>query len=51
MGIRPAPGYPACPDHAEKDKIWKLLNVEENTGGHYVDRKSRHVSGLPAASV
>jgi 5-methyltetrahydrofolate--homocysteine methyltransferase len=31
-GIRPAPGYPACPDHTEKWTIWKLLNVEENTG-------------------
>ena len=31
-GIRPAPGYPACPDHLEKLTIWKLLNVEENTG-------------------
>lgn len=29
-GIRPAPGYPACPDHLEKLTIWKLLNVEEN---------------------
>jgi cobalamin-dependent methionine synthase I len=28
-GIRPAPGYPACPDHLEKPTIWKLLNVEE----------------------
>ena len=27
-GIRPAPGYPACPDHKEKDKIWKILDVE-----------------------
>jgi cobalamin-dependent methionine synthase I len=27
-GIRPAPGYPACPDHLEKSTIWKLLNVE-----------------------
>ena len=25
IGIRPAPGYPSCPDHSEKDKIWKLL--------------------------
>lgn len=32
QGIRPAPGYPACPDHSEKAKIWKLLNVEEKTG-------------------
>ena len=31
-GIRPAPGYPAQPDHTEKELIWKLLNVEENTG-------------------
>ena len=27
QGIRPAPGYPSCPDHSEKDKIWKLLDV------------------------
>ena len=32
QGIRPAPGYPACPDHTEKALIWKLLKVEENTG-------------------
>jgi 5-methyltetrahydrofolate--homocysteine methyltransferase len=31
-GIRPAPGYPACPDHTEKAAIWKLLDVEKNTG-------------------
>jgi 5-methyltetrahydrofolate--homocysteine methyltransferase len=31
-GIRPAPGYPACPDHTEKAKIWQLLKVEERTG-------------------
>jgi 5-methyltetrahydrofolate--homocysteine methyltransferase len=31
-GIRPAPGYPACPDHTEKAKLWELLDVEENTG-------------------
>jgi 5-methyltetrahydrofolate--homocysteine methyltransferase len=31
-GIRPAPGYPACPDHTEKTKLWDLLDVEENTG-------------------
>ncbi|MEQ8207757.1 MAG: vitamin B12 dependent-methionine synthase activation domain-containing protein, partial [Woeseia sp.] len=28
-GIRPAPGYPACPDHTEKAKLWELLNAEE----------------------
>jgi len=31
-GIRPAPGYPAQPDHTEKPMIWKLLDVEKNTG-------------------
>ena len=31
-GIRPAPGYPACPDHTEKGTIWQLLDVEANTG-------------------
>jgi 5-methyltetrahydrofolate--homocysteine methyltransferase len=31
-GIRPAPGYPACPDHTEKAQLWRLLNVEANTG-------------------
>ncbi len=31
-GIRPAPGYPACPDHTEKGTIWELLDVEKNTG-------------------
>ncbi len=31
-GIRPAPGYPACPDHLEKTTIWELLEVEKNTG-------------------
>jgi 5-methyltetrahydrofolate--homocysteine methyltransferase len=31
-GVRPAPGYPACPDHTEKGTIWRLLDVEKNTG-------------------
>ncbi len=31
-GIRPAAGYPACPDHTEKGKLWRLLDVEANTG-------------------
>ncbi|CAD0001376.1 MULTISPECIES: methionine synthase [Flavobacterium] len=31
-GIRPAPGYPACPDHLEKPTIWKLLDVEKQIG-------------------
>ena len=46
-GIRPAPGYPACPDHAEKDKIWALLNVEENTGITLTESRAM----FPAASV
>jgi 5-methyltetrahydrofolate--homocysteine methyltransferase len=31
-GIRPAPGYPACPEHTEKQTLWQLLDVEKNTG-------------------
>jgi 5-methyltetrahydrofolate--homocysteine methyltransferase len=31
-GIRPAAGYPACPDHTEKAAVWRLLDVEKNTG-------------------
>jgi 5-methyltetrahydrofolate--homocysteine methyltransferase len=31
-GVRPAPGYPACPDHTEKGTIWRLLDVEARTG-------------------
>jgi len=31
-GIRPAAGYPACPDHTEKGSLWRLLNVQANTG-------------------
>jgi len=32
QGIRPAYGYPACPDHTEKEKLWKLLDAEASTG-------------------
>jgi 5-methyltetrahydrofolate--homocysteine methyltransferase len=32
QGIRPAPGYPACPEHTEKRTLWKLLDAEKNTG-------------------
>ncbi|OSQ38454.1 methionine synthase [Thalassospira mesophila] len=32
QGIRPAPGYPACPDHTEKGTLWQLLNAEKLTG-------------------
>jgi 5-methyltetrahydrofolate--homocysteine methyltransferase len=31
-GIRPAPGYPACPDHTEKALLWQLLDAEKNAG-------------------
>jgi 5-methyltetrahydrofolate--homocysteine methyltransferase len=46
-GIRPAPGYPACPDHSEKDKIWDLLKVEKNTGITLTETRAM----FPAASV
>ncbi|MGH8271899.1 MAG: methionine synthase, partial [Gammaproteobacteria bacterium] len=32
QGIRPAPGYPACPEHTEKAKLWSLLNAQKNAG-------------------
>jgi 5-methyltetrahydrofolate--homocysteine methyltransferase len=46
-GIRPAPGYPACPDHLEKKTIWKLLEVEERIGVTLTDS----LAMWPAASV
>ena len=46
-GIRPAPGYPACPDHTEKATLWKLLDVERNIG---VQLTESFVM-MPAASV
>ncbi|MFT5848031.1 MAG: 5-methyltetrahydrofolate--homocysteine methyltransferase [Psychroserpens sp.] len=46
-GIRPAPGYPACPDHLEKTTIWKLLDVEENIGVTLTES----LAMWPAASV
>jgi 5-methyltetrahydrofolate--homocysteine methyltransferase len=36
-GIRPAPGYPACPDHTEKVKLWELLDVQAETGIELTD--------------
>ena len=36
-GIRPAPGYPACPDHTEKSKLWELLGVERRAGIRLTD--------------
>ncbi|MEI2265797.1 methionine synthase [Erwinia sp. CGal63] len=37
QGIRPAPGYPACPEHTEKATIWRLLEVEKHTGMKLTD--------------
>ena len=47
QGIRPAPGYPACPDHLEKETIWKLLGVEESIGVSLTES----LAMWPAASV
>ena len=46
-GIRPAPGYPACPDHLEKNTIWDLLQVEECIGVSLTES----LAMWPAASV
>src|SRR5262249_48244830 len=46
-GIRPAPGYPACPDHTEKRTLWKLLDVEAAAG----IRLTESYAMWPAASV
>jgi 5-methyltetrahydrofolate--homocysteine methyltransferase len=46
-GIRPAPGYPACPDHLEKPTIWKLLNVEKEIGV----KLTESMAMWPASSV
>ena len=46
-GIRPAPGYPACPDHLEKLTIWEILKVEENIGVTLTES----LAMWPAASV
>jgi len=46
-GIRPAPGYPACPDHTEKELLWKLIDVEENTGIKLTESFAMH----PTAAV
>ncbi|MEQ9449715.1 MAG: vitamin B12 dependent-methionine synthase activation domain-containing protein, partial [Rhodospirillaceae bacterium] len=46
-GIRPAPGYPACPDHTEKAVLWTLLDVEKNAGIELTDSFAM----WPAAAV
>ncbi len=47
VGIRPAPGYPACPDHTEKVRLFELLEVEKNTGITLTDSLAMY----PASSV
>jgi 5-methyltetrahydrofolate--homocysteine methyltransferase len=47
QGIRPAPGYPACPDHTEKDLLWQLLDPAGNAGVNLTEAFAM----LPAASV
>jgi 5-methyltetrahydrofolate--homocysteine methyltransferase len=47
IGIRPAPGYPACPDHLEKKTIWKILKVEKAIGV----KLTESLAMWPAASV
>jgi 5-methyltetrahydrofolate--homocysteine methyltransferase len=46
-GIRPAPGYPACPDHLEKETIWEVLQVKETIGVELTESMAM----WPAASV
>lgn len=46
-GIRPAPGYPACPDHLEKSTIWDLLKVKENIGVYLTES----LAMFPTAAV
>jgi 5-methyltetrahydrofolate--homocysteine methyltransferase len=47
QGIRPAPGYPACPDHTEKYKLFNMLNATENTGIELTESLAMY----PASSV
>ena len=47
QGIRPAPGYPACPDHTEKQKLWQLLSVTRHTGAKLTEAYAMS----PAATV
>src|SRR5690606_9827198 len=47
QGIRPAPGYPACPDHTEKYKLFDLLNATENAGIQLTESLAMY----PASSV
>ncbi len=47
QGIRPAPGYPACPDHTEKPPLFELIHAEKNTGIYLTDSNAMY----PASSV
>ena len=47
QGIRPAPGYPSCPSHIEKDAIWEILKVEDNAGITLTETRAMY----PAASI
>ena len=47
QGIRPAPGYPACPDHTEKDRLWSLLDVENRIGLRLTESRAM----FPTAAV
>lgn len=46
-GLRPAPGYPACPDHTEKATLWRLMNVQERVGIKLTESYAMH----PGSSV
>jgi len=47
QGIRPAPGYPACPEHTEKGTLWQLLDAQRNAGMSITE----HYAMLPTAAV
>lgn len=47
VGIRPAPGYPACPDHLEKKTIWEIMDVENKIGV----KLTENLAMWPASSV
>jgi 5-methyltetrahydrofolate--homocysteine methyltransferase len=47
QGIRPAPGYPACPDHTEKQTLWELIEPDRNAGVEITDSFAMY----PASSV
>jgi len=47
QGIRPAPGYPSCPDHTEKEQLFNLLNADQNIGINLTESFAMR----PAASV